>query len=271
MSEAPDSHGRQRRGWLWWLNLSLSVGGSVLAIVLFFISQESRRLVFLVHPTRTEIVRSAGLRDAPLRLLRSNGAEIRSDVYAVHFVFWNAGNKPILAADVLSPLRIVLEDTAATILDFRLLAVSRYVTQADLRVRSPRSIDVGFRVFEPDDGVRGQIIYAGAANVPVGLEGGVIGVKAIDRVLPTSFTAAARVGLYTGGIIIAFGVLLFLAHALGSRSILVTFRALKEKDFFSGMLMWFVAFFVIFSVVALIDGQGKAGIYASAVPASLRP
>jgi hypothetical protein len=183
----------------------LVVGVACLATSIYFFraSHQYRLPIFTVEPERTEIVSADRVRSAPIRVLTRAGSEITSDLFAVRFFFWNDGNLPIKTSDILDTLRINLADTGAAILDYRLLRVSRPLTALRLDPRrdadsAVRNLVVTFRILEPEDGLAGQIVYAGRRDAPVRLLGAIEGVKAIIDTPPRSTLGALGVSVVIG-------------------------------------------------------------------------
>lgn len=96
-----------------------------LTIFLHFQSQQTRDLVFTVHPARTIIARAG--RRGELKV-EFKGEAIKTDVVGAQVAMWNQGKGSVHARDVLSPLEIRLNPPAP------ILQVS-----VDLRHRGPRS------------------------------------------------------------------------------------------------------------------------------------
>src|SRR5436190_9965325 len=147
------------------------------------LSRESREPVFVVDPVRTEIISAQRILTAPIRVLKRNGVPITKDLFAIRFYFWNAGQRPILAQEVLDPLRIVLQDSAGEILDYKVVKVSRSVARVHLlpvdSSRVLQTLGLTFSILEHNDGVGGQLIYQGNRGAPLVMTGTIEGVARI--------------------------------------------------------------------------------------------
>lgn len=120
--------------------------------------------VFLVDPLRIEIIDSKHFSETQLRVVRSNGNEIKGDVTSVRFYFWNNGRKSIKPSNILEPLVITLNDPNGEILDYKILKCSRKVVKPIVdrdSVDPNRKLSVSFAILEKEDGLTGQIIYEG--------------------------------------------------------------------------------------------------------------
>lgn len=162
-----------------------------LSIFLYFQAQETRDLVFTVHPVRTIIARAGGLSELKVEF---KGETIKADVVGARIALWNEGKKSIHAADILSPLEIQL-NPPSPILQASAVKASRGVialmlgNDADM-LRQGR-MRVSFKILEHGDGGSIQVIYAGPPDVNFSLVGVVEGVGA-PRSLRSSRESSAE-------------------------------------------------------------------------------
>lgn len=162
--------------------------GVPLSIYLFFASQQFPEITYLVNPIRTSIV--ASHETSGLTVLYGD-RPIRGDLSAAQVSIWNAGSRPIQAADVLQPIVLYVKD--APIVDVKVSAVSRQLTglSIDRSQIAEGKVGLSWRVLEKNDGVRLQLIYEGPPNAEVGASGAIIGQPAINqRLLRTGLTAS---------------------------------------------------------------------------------
>ncbi|MDP3910527.1 MAG: hypothetical protein Q8Q14_09040 [Gemmatimonadales bacterium] len=162
--------------WATWLIGAIGLAGTA---YFYFQSVEKRDPVFVVDPTRTEIVSRARVETAPIRVLRQDGRPVSADLYAIRFYFWNAGRRSIRPENVLDTIRLTIDSTAE-ILDYKILKTSRAITAAQLHAGAGsvalRSLVVTFRILERDDGFTGQIMYEGPGHAALRISGLVEGV-----------------------------------------------------------------------------------------------
>jgi hypothetical protein len=164
-----------KRNWLGLLGLVVGVAGLVASVYFYEKGVKYRQPIFIVDPVRTQIVNRAQLSSAPIRIIKSNGEEIRSDASSLQFYFWNEGSESIRESNVLEAITFRLDDpndSQVQILDYRLLGESRTVVHPFLRANPndpTRSLVLSFDILEHRDGVTGQLIYEGspAANLTV--------------------------------------------------------------------------------------------------------
>jgi hypothetical protein len=171
-----------RTNWQFLTATAIALLAIYLSYYFYSDSIKSREPVFLIDPIRTEILSTKPLDSAPIRVLRKNGSEIHSNLYAVRFYFWNRGKESIRRANILDRLNIILEDSLSDILDFRILAVSRKVTKFQLIPDTSaqlRSLFIDFDILDANDGATCQIIYEGKPNAGLAIQGVIEGVPSI--------------------------------------------------------------------------------------------
>ncbi len=141
-----------------------------------------REPVFLVDPSRTEIIDCTRLEETPLRVVRASGDEIKGDVTSTRFYFWNNGRQSIKPSNILEPLIITLDDPDGEILDYKILKQSREVVKPLLQPDTAdpgRSLFLSFGILEPEDGLTSQVIYKGNPDATLTISGTVEGVRVI--------------------------------------------------------------------------------------------
>ena len=80
----------------------------ILAVYFYSISIESKELTYYVHPVKSSIVSAKNIRDLDVLY---KGQSLARDITVVKIAFWNAGNSPIRANDILVPLQIEISDS----------------------------------------------------------------------------------------------------------------------------------------------------------------
>jgi hypothetical protein len=172
------------------LNLLLGLFGtiaSILSVVFYLQSIETRELTFLIHPVKTTVVKAG----RASRLKVSLGErEITNDISAVQIAFWNAGKRPIRRNEILEPIIIGL-GTNHAVLEVALRKVTRQLTHVALDQGRLANGEVGISwdILEKLDGGVVQIVYAGDTSVPIQINGVVEGQSQIPlRVLDARIT-----------------------------------------------------------------------------------
>lgn len=191
-----------------------SVIGIPLAIYLYLAARAVPELSYYVSPTRTAIVSAA---EASGLTVQYEGQQIRGDLSSVLVTIWNAGGKPILHSDILSPIVLRLGGEHP-ILDAKEVNEVRALIgfKIDSAQKASGILRVDWNILEHNDGARIQVIYQGNAHVPVFVRGAIIGQQAPARLAyrepgseqeesPTQYVA----------ITLAMSILLMLIAALG--------------------------------------------------------
>jgi len=144
-----------------------------LAIFLYIAGQEKPDLRFYVNPVRSVVVQAGTSSDLTIQY---QGQPVTSTVSTATIEFWNAGKKPITAADILEPLQLTTE-AGHRILEVKVVKTSRDVIGLRLDTSQLATGKVGllFRILERADAVIVQLIYEGNPSVPISLRGVVIG------------------------------------------------------------------------------------------------
>lgn len=156
--------------------------GFLIAYYFYSKSIIRREPIFIVDPSRTEILNSARISQSPVRVIKQNGDEIKSDLTAVKFYFWNNGKAPIKKADILKNISIALDDPNGEIIETRILKTSREITNVRLSPskNNPSTvIDIDFSILEYRDGITGQIIFAGSPKANFNISGIIEGAREI--------------------------------------------------------------------------------------------
>lgn len=161
-----------------WLGLLIGAVGIVLSVYFYIESRETRDPVFIVDPSRAEIISHARVETAPIRVLRNDGKPITADLYAVRFYFWNRGKRSIRSSEILDSLRIKV-DSGGEILDSKILSRSRPITGIVLQPHRTgdrlRELAINFAILEHNDGFTGQVIYEGKPNAQFRIVGTIEG------------------------------------------------------------------------------------------------
>jgi hypothetical protein len=164
-----------------WFGVFSLLVGVFLAAYFYGKSVSIRSPVFVTASNRVRLLDSSTIALAPIRALRPDGSVITRDLSVATIYFWNAGALPIRADDILEPLHIEVADTSVRILEAHLTGLTRPVTHISFVLDSldRRSIALGFRIMETNDGFAAQIIYEGNPSTSFVLSGTIEGVPSI--------------------------------------------------------------------------------------------
>lgn len=171
--------------WLGLIGLLLGIAGVLATIYFYELSKSERQPFLIIDPARVEILSSDRAAGVPITVLRKDGSEIKSSLNAVRFYFWNNGKESIKQSNILQPIIIRIDEPQARIIDFKVLKISREVTNLQIQ-RNPNDADksllITFSILEQFDGVTGQIIYEGNPNSSISTLGVIEGAENIQTV-----------------------------------------------------------------------------------------
>lgn len=168
-----------RENWLGIVGLLIGALGAFASVYTYIKTQRFREPMFVVDPTRTEILSKERVTQAPIRVTRSDGRPITTDLTSVRFYFWNAGAEAIKQTDILDPITIALAEPGSEILDVRILKITRPVTKLQLAAipGQPGRLSLTFGILEQNDGVTGQVIIQGRPDARLAITGTIAGAR----------------------------------------------------------------------------------------------
>lgn len=152
----------------------IGVFGIFLAVYFYQESIREREPCFITDPVRTSILKSTDVLHVPIKVTRTDGTEIRSDLNSVRYYLWNNGKEPIHAGNVLYPISIQFDDPTVRIIYPSVLKTSRDVTgmSASPDPQDPeKRLLVALKILERNDGISGQIIYEGNPDARLVISG----------------------------------------------------------------------------------------------------
>jgi len=136
----------------------------ILAIYFFNQATKERKPVLLIDLTKTRIIETKRLSEAPLKIIRSNGEELLNDVSAIRIKFWNKGKLSIKPEDILKPITVMIDNPECEILDFAIQTTSREIVKPVINrsEENPKKIiELSFDILDYNDYFSFQIIFAG--------------------------------------------------------------------------------------------------------------
>lgn len=165
--------------------LAVAVIALIVMIVLFFVSQTERELVYAVNPVKTRIVttgQATGLE------ISYKGLEIgNSNVTAAQVAIWNSGDESIRKENVLKEVTIYTDPPskileALIVKSNRELEITNFSLLASSELMENGKLAVSWNILEKDDGASIQLIYLGSPEVEIKAEGLIEGSGEIKRV-----------------------------------------------------------------------------------------
>jgi hypothetical protein len=131
-----------------------------------------KNLSFCINPVRTPIVQISKRSDVSVSY---KGKPVAGNVTVVQVAIWNAGREPIKGDDILK--RINLRTGTNEIMEISILKETRDVSdfQLDSNKSATNSAGIKWRILEKNDGALLQIVYSGGSDIPVTLDGVLVG------------------------------------------------------------------------------------------------
>ena len=169
------------RSWLAYIGLFIGILGILFSVYTYLATRVYREPVFVVDPSRTVILHADTVSTAPIRVLKSNGEEIKSDLTTIKFFFWNNGPLAIKRDNILSDLIISLDAPRGEIIDYKILKVSREINKCEIShvLGTNKKLKINFSILEEGDGLSGQIMYEGPRDAGLKISGVIEGVPGI--------------------------------------------------------------------------------------------
>lgn len=159
----------------WWgiATTLTTIISAALGVYFYIAGLQSPDITYSVNPIRSSLVQVGKAADFSVSF---QGQPVTSSVTSATVSIWNHGKKPIVASDVLSPIRIKV-GTNNRILDAKIVGISRPVINASIEKSHLDSglAGVQFRILERDDGAQVQLIYEGDFLTPIDVLGVVQG------------------------------------------------------------------------------------------------
>ena len=186
-SNARNDMGRSNDTWRFFSNplvgltgTVISVVGVLLAVYFYFQSAKYRDFVYMVNPAKAVVVKSG--QASRLKVLVGS-KELRGDVTAAQFAFWNQGKESIRAADVLQPV-VIEADPPVAILEATVRKQSREIIciVIDERAAAEGKLLLSWNILEGGDGAVVQLVYAGGPDVRFAAHGVIEGQRSLREV-----------------------------------------------------------------------------------------
>lgn len=189
-----------------------------LVIILFFpnFNSPKREFHIVANPARSVIIDKNNIQDAPFKIIKQNGEEIKDNVSSVLIHFWNAGRKEISKSDILEPIKIIINDSSAEILRTDSIQYSRNICNIQLLkptiADSLPAFQIYFDLLENMDGGTLQLLYIGDPNAQISFSGLIKGKTDLShsKVIQNNFFNSDKFDFLILGIIIFLTAPVFL-------------------------------------------------------------
>jgi hypothetical protein len=200
------------------------IAGVLFGIFTYYESIKEPDLTFYVSPTRTPIVQKGNLDNFSVTLL---GTPITGDLSSAEIQIWNQGKQPIRREDILKtialrtpngePIYQITGKATRDVVGFNWITSSNKQSGVE---------EMDWKILEQNDGIKVQIIYGGNVNLPLILDGVIVGQKKFTQFQQNQqITPNALIKL-----LIYFIVIVLLSAALVSMFELATLLKVQTID-----------------------------------------
>jgi len=158
------------------LSLIVGVAGLASGAYFYYHGKSDRSVVFETDLDRNIVLYQEPSVKTKLSVLYENKIIENSNVIAVQCRVWNDGNTAIRPENILEPLQLKIGE-GAELLDVSVVTQSRPLIQRTTIAIAPgeagkrTSANLGFSIWEPNDGIVLQVIFAGSHEAPLAIVG----------------------------------------------------------------------------------------------------
>jgi len=155
------------------------IAGTILAVYFWHESIKEPNLTYYISPTRTPIVQKGSLDNFSVTF---QGAQVTGDLSSAQIQIWNQGKAPIRKEDILKSVSIKMSDgepiyqitakPSRDVIGFHLVTTTN---------GPANSFKMDWDILEQNDGVQLQLIYGGGVNVPLIVDGVIVGQKELTQ------------------------------------------------------------------------------------------
>jgi hypothetical protein len=156
--------------------------GTFLAIYFYKESIKEPNLTYYISPTRTPIVQNGNLDNFSVIF---QGTPIKGDLSAAEIQIWNQGKQPIRREDIRKPITIttpnherIYQVAKVTTRDVVKVEAYGWATNSD---QQQGVVMLDWNILEKNDGVKIQIIYGGNVNLPLIVDGVIVGQQGLTK------------------------------------------------------------------------------------------
>lgn len=217
-SQSHPSEKSRIRGIHLFIGYALTIFGFGLTYYIYKAPLKEVDPTFILERNTQLIVSKDLISAAPLKIVKPNGEEVKSNVYSQTFYFFNQGKETISKEKILEPLFLSINDSTSKILDFRILKESRSVIDSRLLLDSvsKSKVWIDFRLLEEDDGIAGQILYASdnSSFLPLQINGTIAGYPKPFSTYYKSKTGFPEIVVIMFWVLISSSPILFITYLL---------------------------------------------------------
>lgn len=222
----------------------------------YYSSIKEPELTCYVSSTRSPIVKSGIFRGG--FKVTYHGQEVTTDLSTATIQIWNAGKQPIRKEDILKPIRVRLAD-GESIYQTEITQTRDVIGVA--KFESPNALTNSFSwsILEKGDAIKLQIIHEGSVNVPIFVDGLVVGQKdGIKRIEINAGNKNFSLNIYgLPAITILFAGVIFLSKFYARLKNKFERRVLKKLFFLTYLVVTLVFVWFVFKLVFYLSTPTK--------------
>jgi hypothetical protein len=158
----------------------VSIASISLNIYKFVYPVSEPNLTYYVSPTRAAIVQQGSITNLSVKF---NDAPVQGNMSSAEILIWNNGGNAIKESDIRIPIKIKTQNRQRIYIVRATPTDTNIVVNVDNRADSSELV-VKWDILEQDDGFKIQMVYAGDVNLPLSVEGKIIGQKHLTQYNP---------------------------------------------------------------------------------------
>lgn len=186
------------------LGLIIGILGIVISIYIFYSTKTEKIITYYLSSESFKIFDNDLIeKSQKITLLRNDSIKIKENVYLLTFSIWNSGNVTIDPEDVRKDL-VIKFIGIKEILDYSILKeIDHEISKFNLNKISNNSFQLRWKYFDPNDGLKIQLLFTGVPNLNVEIDSKIINTK-INEYVPIRKKPNTISILIFGTIIIIF-------------------------------------------------------------------
>ncbi len=227
------------------INLSIAVLSIILAIIFYYQSIMEKVPTYLM-PEEHSLIFNSEEAFPSISVMDKDSIRIKENIYLFTSTFWNSGQLPIEPDDVRKQINLILEP-CNKILDIKKIEQTHpEISKFNLKETPPlndttRGINISWNHFDPNQGVKFQVIYSGKKPSRLYYDGVILGV--------TNFIDGRRlIGKYKwlkGALVFVLAILYVIGVEIFNKKTNTFYKRILTKHQIKSSFLDFLIFFSI--------------------------
>jgi len=153
------------------ISIAIGIIGIAIGVYFHYTTKEKKEITYYLNPETYKIFNKDLIKESrKISLYKNDTVKINQNVYLTTFSIWNSGNIPIDIKDVRKDLDVNFNGIKE-VLDFSVTKeIEKGVSQFSLTQLNPSSFNLKWKYFDPDDGIKLQILYTGESIISTTVE-----------------------------------------------------------------------------------------------------